>query len=123
METKKLDLAQFTGTEHWYKHPLVQDVTYTDGAKYLAEQAQAYWLIDKIATSQMLKHLRKESFQAWSLTVDLDSHSAVLEASDGGKNGNAAKTIYREKISFTDFPLEQVRLWVSDNVILLPSEY
>jgi uncharacterized protein DUF6876 len=26
------DLDQFTGTEHWYRHPLVRSLTYTDGS-------------------------------------------------------------------------------------------
>ena len=27
-------LRQFTGTEHWYRHPLIRTVTYTDGALF-----------------------------------------------------------------------------------------
>ena len=26
-------LRTFTGTEHWYRHPLVRDVLYTGGAQ------------------------------------------------------------------------------------------
>ena len=39
-------LAQFTGSEHWYRHGLVREILFTDGAKYVADQGGAYWLID-----------------------------------------------------------------------------
>jgi hypothetical protein len=45
-------LRQFTGSEHWYRHGLNRAVLYTDGAKYVADQGGAYWLIDEIALAQ-----------------------------------------------------------------------
>jgi hypothetical protein len=58
-----------------------------------------------------------EAFQVWKLTVRVD-RSATLCCEDG--NGNA---VYRKAIAFTDFPLPEVTLYFTDNVILLPSEY
>ena len=43
------DLDQFTGSENWYRHGINRKVLFTDGAKYVADQAGAYWLIDEIA--------------------------------------------------------------------------
>ncbi len=40
------DLAQFTGSENWYRHAINHAVLFTDGAKYVADQAGAYWLLD-----------------------------------------------------------------------------
>ena len=52
MTNEKLpDLRQFTGSEHWYRHSLNRAVVYTDGAKYVADQVGAYWLLDEIALS------------------------------------------------------------------------
>ena len=31
------DLAQFTGTEQWFRHSINSKVLYTEGAQYLAE--------------------------------------------------------------------------------------
>ena len=45
----KSDLAQFTGSEQWYRHGLVRSILFTDGAKYVADKAGAYWLLDEIA--------------------------------------------------------------------------
>ena len=46
------DLRNFTGSEHWYRHGLVRTILFTDGAKYVADQGGAYWLLDEIALAQ-----------------------------------------------------------------------
>ena len=76
MSNKKLDpavLAQFTGSEHWYRHGLVREILFTDGAKYVADPGGAYWLIDEIAIAQRFeKRVAAEEFQVWKLTVNPD---------------------------------------------------
>ena len=119
-DTKKLtaaELRQFTGTEQWYRHGIVRDVLYTDGAKYVAEQAGAYWLLDEIAFAQRGdKNVAGEEFQLWKLMVKPD-HTATLTCEDG--NGNA---VYSKAIEYTDFPLPELALYFTNSVILLPSE-
>src|SRR4051812_34097458 len=46
------DLRNFTGSEHWYRHGLVRTILFTDGAKYVADEGGAYWLLDEIAFAQ-----------------------------------------------------------------------
>lgn len=111
----ELDLAQFTGTENWYRHGLMPSIHYTDGVRHVAETANAYWLIDTIALSQ--PRMSAHPFQVWKLSVDKD-RSARLRTTDG--NNNLIRT---KRLTFTDFPLSEIILWVSDKVILLPSEY
>ena|ERR1700730_12020120 len=121
MDTKKLiaaDLLQFTGSEQWYRHGLVRDVLFTDGAKYVADQAGAYWLLDEIAFAQRGdKSVACEEFQLWKLQVNPD-HTATLSCEDG--NG---KAVYSKAIEYTDFPLPEIALYFTNSVILLPSEY
>jgi hypothetical protein len=119
--TLRSNLGGFNGTEEWFRHPLCRNVLYTEGVRYLAENADCYWLLDKIATLQMLPEIKAlDGFQSWKLKV-ADS-KAVLSCEDG--NGNAA---YSEDITFTDFPLDEINLWVEGEprqpVILLPSEH
>jgi len=112
------DLRQFTGSEQWYRHGIVRDVLFTDGAKYLADHAGAYWLLDEIALAQRYqKAVAAEGFQFWKLTVK-DDRTATLRCEDG--NGNA---VYSKPIEFTDCPLPEIALYFTDNTILLPSEY
>ena len=43
------DLRQFAGgTEHYYRHGLNRNIMFADGAKYVADEAGAYWLLDLI---------------------------------------------------------------------------
>jgi hypothetical protein len=112
------DLRQFTGSEHWYGHGLVGNVLFTDGAKYLADQAGAYWLLDEIALAQRYeKKVAGETFQVWKLIVG-PGHTATLTCDDGNNN-----VVFTKRIEFTDFPLPEVTLYFTDNTILLPSEY
>jgi hypothetical protein len=112
------ELAQFTGSENWYRHGLVRDVLYTDGAQHVAEAAGAYWLIDEIALAQRYqKRVAAEEFQHWKLTVKAD-HSATLACDDG--NGNV---VFSKRIPFTDFPLEEISLYFCNKTLMLPSEY
>ena len=114
----KADLNHFTGSETWYRHAFVRDVLFTDGAKHVADTGGAYWLLDEIALAQRYKKkVAAEEFQVWTLKVK-DDRTAKLTCEDG--NGNA---VYAKRITFTDFPLDEISLYFCNNTILLPSEY
>jgi hypothetical protein len=112
------DLWQFTGSECWYRHGLVRHILFTDGAKYLADRAEAYWLLDEIVFAQRgQQRVAAEAFQMWKLRVHPD-RTAMLTCDDG--NGNV---VFRKALDYTDFPLEEITLYYTDRTILLPSEY
>ena len=117
MEDKLKDLAYFTGSEHWYCHPLFRHFCYTDGVQYVAEHGGAYWLIEKIFALQYMPELKAAPFQCWTLKVRADQ-SAILSCSDGN-NGH----LYRERLIYTDFPRKEFKLYFCDRTLLLPSEY
>jgi hypothetical protein len=108
------DLKQFTGSEHFYRHGLSRNHVYTEGAQFLAERAQAYWLLDKIALHGSSK-IARERFQVWMAP----QHS----------RRKTETTMYCAlKLSYTDFPLREIALWSVRNElngfsIMLPSEY
>src|SRR5262245_54950353 len=108
------DLAQFTGSETWYRH--ITGFLYTDGVQYLAEHAGCYWLIDEISFRQRFKRVRAEEFQAWTLRVT--GSKAVLTCEDGNHN-----VVHTKRIEFTDFPLPAMTLWFTNRTLLLPTEY
>ena len=110
-------LAQFTGSERWYRHGLVRSVLFTDGAKYVADQGGAYWLLDEIALAQRFEKAGAgEEFQVWKLTVNPD-HTARLACEDG--NG---RSVFEKTIEYTDFPASAIELWFENSTIYLPSE-
>lgn len=116
-DNRLADLRQFTGSEQWFRHALNRAVLFTEGAKYVADQVGAYWLLDEIALAQSgVPAVKAEAFQVWKLEVQ--GSRATLTCS----NGNCAD-VYTKDIPFTDFPAPGITLWFTDNVILLPSEY
>lgn len=114
----KHNLAQFTGTAHWYRHPLTRHVLYTDGVAYFAEAAGAYWLLDIIATQpEIVNTMHNEGFAVIELDV-ADDDTAEITCDDG--NGNVS---YRRHLEYTDAPRGTWRFYFAGNVIMLTSEY
>ncbi|MGG5810879.1 DUF6876 family protein [Falsiroseomonas sp. CW058] len=101
--------------EHLINH-WTHKVTYTAGVQWLAQRAEAYWLIDAIASWQMSPEVKAEAFQSWSLRR-LSSGAAILTCDDGD-----GRVVARQEIEFTDFPLMEVKLWLENGVLMLPSE-
>jgi hypothetical protein len=115
----RAELQHFTGSEECYRHGLARSIVFTEGAKYLADKAGAYWLLDEIALAQRGdKAVAAEEFQVWKLTVDLEKSSATLACGDGNNH-----TVFTKAIPFTDFPLPEITLWFANNTIYLPSEH
>ena len=89
----------------------------TDGAHHVAETGGAYWLIDEIAFGQSEPHIAAEEFQVWRLKVTPDQ-TATLTCDDGND-----RIILTKSINYTDFPLDEIGFYFTDNVIMLPNEY
>ena len=106
------DLAQFTGTEHYYKY--LFGTKLTDGVKYLAEMAGAYWFLDVICSWQ--PEIKSPPFQVWKLNKCGDGWLVTCE--DGNDN-----ELCRQVVEYSDFPMPSAEVWFIDGVMLLPSEY
>ena len=109
-------LKDFRGTTQWYHHPSFPNYVYTDGVRFMASNAEAYWLLIYIFSNQTLGVLKGEEFQRWELTKNGDG--AIIKVGNG--NGNILKEF---KIPVTDFPLDSFILWLIDHSLILPSEY
>lgn len=119
------NLAQFTGSDAVHRH--LGPVVLTDGAKYLAENAKAYWLMDIIASYAPLMvqcgdwlysaHLRK-----------VGATGAMFELKGCPDARGQTRAIVHQEIQYTDFPLERISLYVSTGrdspvwVVMLPGE-
>lgn len=112
------DLAQFTGSQTFYRHALSGGCVYSEGAQYLAEAGSAYWLLDAILCPQPhVPKLRSAEFQVWTLTLR-ENCSATLVCTDGDD-----VELYSHPIEWTDFPLRTVALWFANRTLYLPSEH
>ena len=110
-------LNHATGTESYHRYsPIPGFPVITDGVFMLAEAAGCYWLLDVIGSYQSNRKL-DQSFQIWKLIVDTVNKSAVVQGY------NDTTLVVTQEIPYTDFPLEELKLYLMDGVILLPSEY
>ncbi len=109
------NLPSFTGTEQYYQH--ICNLLLTDGAKYLAESAEAWWLLDLVASYQGHPKVKNEDFQVYQLKVNPDK-SAIVKITDGNNH-----ILAQQEIEYTDFPLDKITLWVEYGVCLMPSEH
>ena len=110
------ELSQFIGTEKLYR--ITNRHVLTDGTKYLAEQAECFWLMTAIAS--YLTRSYDDYFAVARLEVNRSS--AVLTLDDGNDN-----VLATQQIKYTDFPLSEIKLYCSFDgehwVIMLTSEY
>jgi hypothetical protein len=119
------ELDQFRGGDEKYAHWL-RRLVYSEGVYYMAERAGAHWLIDIVASYQMHKKVknnkRLQEFQLWELKVKTDKNggkSAVVTL----REDTGEPVVIRQKIEYTDFPLDYIKLYVEGGTLLLPSEH
>lgn len=113
----KNSLAQFYGTEQYYFNPLYKWMRYTDGVKYFAENAGngAYWLLDIIGTEL---HQLTKTHDFINIEFNVTANSGKISADDGNDH-----RIYQKRIDYTDCPEGNYRFYLTDNVLMLDSEY
>ena len=112
-------MPQFTGSERFVKWTFGQHVL-SEGAQYIAESAQAYWLFDAII-SHVISFRGKHTHIQAKLFTKGDQATLILDDMDG----NAIAT---QKIPYTDFPLKEVTIWAVQSgpkayTLMLPTEY
>ena len=114
-------LSQFSGTENYYR--IMPNVLMTDGAKFVADNGEAYWLMTTIA-SYLPEFTEKETFIVATLQVTRTATSshAILKLDDGNDN-----ILAQQYIEYTDFELDEIKLYACYNgdmwVIMIPREY
>ena len=122
----EVNLPHFTGTESYtnLRYPWLRSrFLLTEGTKYLAETAKAFWLMDAIASHQTNKQVAAEPFQVWKLTVN-EQKQAALVCTDGNET-----VLVRQEIPYSDFPLSEITLYAEQSdylagrVVMLTSEY
>jgi len=116
------DLNRFCGTMQYYRYLL--GLKLTDGVKYLADEAGAYWLLDIIASYQTDQKICNLHFQVWELKLlPKDEATGRQPAVVTMKTDTNHPLLVKQDITHTDFPLDSITLYLIDGVILLTSEY
>ena len=125
VETIEQNMAHATGSQTLIKHNFNKNLVFTDGVNQLRSDADAFWLVDAIAS-----HKRNEEFQIWELKVDQETNKAVLTM----KEDSDQPELVTQEIPYTDFPLDYIKFYVETGgygntnnwtpclVLMLPSE-
>lgn len=108
------ELGQFHGTSRYLKN--FTGLLFTDGVKFLADQAGCYWLIGLVGSYQ--RSLEGVRFQLWELDAGEDNKAVVTMREDTDE-----PVLVRQRIPYTDFPLRRFSFYCVDNVMMLKSEY
>lgn len=117
------DLMRFTGVAGYYRpQPIAKpELLLTEGTWFLAEKADAFWLMEKIAELQEHPKLKKlldvDELQYWRIEVDEDN-SAILSI-----NVIEGKLVFREFIKHTTLPLKSLVLCFDPQVLIHPLGY
>lgn len=109
------ELAQFSGSENYYKNFL--GLLITDGVKYFGEKAQANWAISDIACIlKMHKKVKAQEFV--SVKITSKSKKATIKYEDGNNN-----ILYKQHYTYTDLPTGEYTLYYANGTLCLQSEY
>lgn len=109
-----MNLSQFCGTENYYKSSMfAPKMMHTDGVQYFCEEGGAFWFLDIVSTE--IYPLPNPFISI--VLVSHDNHASIF-ATDGNE-----KEIFTKHIEYTDLPSGTYQFFLTDNVLMLTSEY
>lgn len=116
-----IDLSGFTGTEKYYR--VGNQALLTDGTKYLADEAQCYWLFEDTAL-YLYGYQKQDGFAV--IRLERDGQGFRVQRGDG--NGKWDTLFKGEFTTFPEdmMPFEFYAIWEYEArcwVLLLTSEY
>lgn len=107
-------LQNYIGSEVFYRMPLT-NIIYTEGVKAFAELGNAYWALTDISIMYKFKFHSKEFL---SITVTSTGKRATIEYTDGDCN-----VLKRQHYKYTDLEKGKYKFYLTDNTLLLTTEY
>lgn len=124
-----LDLSVFTKNSIRFGHPAFSTLYLTDGVRHVGEQADAWWLLDHIGKCY-LNYVEsaklglyvppdRNVFQVWKITYFEEEFNMCIELYT--KDDELLWTKWVDDID--GFPITELTIWITDNVLLLPSEW
>ena len=113
-EKLKSGLAQCYCSDGYRHNPFMQGIAYTDGIKYLVDNAEAGWLQDIIWSYQrkMSQSKLDKNMQFWTLTKNEDDSFTVIGKQTDMSTGESHKVVSQE-IPYSDFPLDKIKIVLS----------
>ena len=113
-------MSQFYGTQTYTRlSPLFPKVLLTEGARYIAIECGAYWLMDMIASHTKAV---SDGFAVVELLKNGDEATLII-----ADDKPPTRVYAKQHIGYTNFPLDALTLYIQYDgehwVVMLPSEY
>ena len=112
------NLQQFYGTGYYHKIGFTPIVA-TDGVVYFAEKCECFWLLDLITLNLFRTH---QQMGALFLDIEVNKRHVVTITARQDKD---MPVVWQKKQRdlCAIIPVGTYKIWLMDNVLLLPSEY
>jgi len=109
------ELGNFSGTQQYFRlSPFFKDAVGTDGIRYIMTNGYSWLVSDALAVIHM--KIRDQPFIVVKLTLKEDRKGTVTYT-DGNK-----KVLAKQHYEYTDAKKE-VKMYFTNGVLMLPSEY
>lgn len=112
-DLKLAELGCFSGTEQYHK---VLNTNVTDGIKYIMDNGYSWLVTDSLITVMGTPKLSREEFI--SIKLKVADKKAIVTIEDGNNN-----ILYTQKYDYTNAEIEELVLFLTDNVLMLSGEY
>lgn len=127
------NLRHFHGSETVYHNGLFKKYCYTEGMRYLANEASAHWLLDAVASHHLAINRRFPDFILWRLerheeTTDKAGKVIPEHWMLSAREDTHQPPFVAQKIPYSDFPLDSFEFYQCRNhfhgwLSMLKSEY
>ena len=105
------DMANYYGTENWYRLFPFSNFLITDDVKAFAEKAGAFWFVTEVFT---MVHCMPDDLYEIKLLVKDEKADIIISTN---------KEVKRKHIAFTDCPEGEWIFFYTNNVFLWHGEY
>lgn len=111
----KDELRQFCGSGLFYKYRY--GTVITEGIKYFADKAEAYWLIDDIVlNAKCVKEFKNQDF----IVAKTSKNRGIVVKYEDGNDNEITVDWYPD----SELPDNgEFTIWMVNDTVLLPSEY
>ena len=118
-ETLEQFMSHCTGSENFYRFPLIPNCVYTDGVNAFVEKAKAWWFVsDSLLEIVRLCKKHPEVLDFCSVKLTVKDEKALVEFTDG--DNNPLKT---KKYTYTDCPSCELVFYFIGGTFMYCGEY
>jgi hypothetical protein len=116
----KLALREFRRAKNFYNYlyPGKSPILISPACKFILEKCDSSFLFDSILKSQELKILKDVNFKIYKLRQLRNDMSWTLSC----YSDLEMKPLIKLSLPFSNFPLQEITIWVIQNVAILPQE-